>query len=56
MPARRKNLNRIVNMIPSKNTEDDWRAENALGAGILAAPATLPPSKDLREDWWKVGD
>lgn len=55
MPAR-KNTNRIVNVIPSKDTQEDWVLSNALGAGILAAPAALPPSVDLRETWWKVGD
>lgn len=53
---KRKNLNRIVNIIPSKNTEEDWRVHNALGAGLLAAPIALPPSVDLREAWWKIGD
>lgn len=52
----RKNTSRIVNVIPSKNTQDDWQLFNAVGAGILAAPAAPPPSKDLRETWWKVGD
>ncbi len=55
MPAR-KNTNRIANVIPSKDTQDDWSLNNALGAGILAAPVALPASVDLRAAWWKVGD
>lgn len=45
----------ILNCIPSRNTERDWSFNNAGDAGLLAA-AEIPPSKDLREDWWKIGD
>lgn len=55
MPAR-KNTNRIANVIPSMDTQEDWVMNNALGAGILAAPAAVPASVDLRTAWWKVGD
>lgn len=55
MPVR-KNTNRIVNVIPSTDTQEDWTLNTALGAGLLAAPAALPPSVDLRAAWWKVGD
>lgn len=55
MPAR-KNTNRIANVIPSADTQDDWSMNNALGAGIVAAPVALPASVDLRTTWWKVGD
>ena len=55
MPGR-KNRNRIVNIIPSTDTQEDWRIDNAIGAGLLAAPAALPASVDLRETWWKIGD
>lgn len=55
MPAR-KNTNRIANVIPSADTQEDWSMNNALGAGILAAPAALPASVDLRTAWWKIGD
>jgi hypothetical protein len=46
---------RILNCIPSRKTETDWRAEHADAAGLLAAGA-LPASKDLRDAWWKVND
>jgi Papain family cysteine protease len=54
--ASTKKVKRILNVIPSKDTEQDWGMDNALGAGMLTAPAALPASKDLRETWWKVGD
>lgn len=46
---------RILNCIPSQDTHEDWNYDTALAAGIAAA-APLPPSKDLRETWWKIGD
>jgi C1A family cysteine protease len=47
---------RICNVVPSKNTEDDWRFEDAIGSGALGAVAALPPSVDLRANWWAIGD
>lgn len=47
---------RILNCIPSPKQEDDWRFDHAAKAGLLGAVAALPPSKDLREKWWNVGD
>ncbi|MFN6963215.1 MAG: C1 family peptidase [Pyrinomonadaceae bacterium] len=52
----RKKIKRIVNIVPSRDTQDDWRISNAVGAGVLRAPASLPSSVDLRADWWKVGE
>lgn len=45
----------ILNCIPSQDTERDWTFGDAAGAGILAA-ASIPPSKDLRESWWRIGN
>jgi C1A family cysteine protease len=50
-PARR-----IVNLVPSQNTERDWRYQDALGSGALTAVAALPASVDLRQAWWTIGD
>jgi hypothetical protein len=47
---------RVLNCIPSKNTENDWNIENAMAAGILEAPTIIPIAKDLREKWWDIGD
>jgi C1A family cysteine protease len=52
----RKNEKRILNCLPSPHTEKDWAFENATKAGVVAAPAALPPSKDLRESWWKISN
>jgi hypothetical protein len=47
---------RILNCEPSRNKEQDWRLADAVGAGELAAAPKLPPSVDLRESWWTIGD
>lgn len=44
----------ILNCLPSRDTENDWTFTDAAEAGLLAA--AIPPSKDLREDWWQVSD
>jgi len=52
----RESQRRILNCEPSPAPERDWRIANAMEAGLCAAPAALPPSKDLRATWWKIGD
>jgi C1A family cysteine protease len=47
---------RICNVVPSRKTEEDWKFEAAVSAGILGAVTAPPTSKDLRASWWKVGD
>ena len=48
---------RICNLLPSRNTEDDWRFEQALASKAIAAPvAALPASVDLRAAWWGIGN
>lgn len=51
-----KTTKRILNCIPSRETERDWPFESAIESDTLAAPPSIPVSKDLREPWWKVGD
>jgi hypothetical protein len=54
---RPKRVKRVLNVVPSRETERDWGIETADAAGLLAgAPGALPKSKDLRETWWKIGD
>src|SRR6185369_7345960 len=49
---------RILNCIPSRDTERDWRFEHAVEAGLAAAgpAAALPVAKDLRASWWEIGN
>jgi hypothetical protein len=46
---------RILNCEPSPQPENDWSFETALRAGMTRARG-IPPSKDLREAWWTIGD
>ena len=56
-PHTRLEAHRICNVVPSRNTENDWRFEHAVAANAVAAPpATLPASVDLRAPWWDIGD
>lgn len=51
--------NIIFNCQQSPQTDFDWKYETATHSDILTAPThaeELPPTKDLREDWWKVAD
>ncbi len=47
---------RVCNLMPSKDIEQDWHFQDATQAGALTAVRSPPTSKDLRQDWWKVGD
>lgn len=47
---------RICNLVPSRGTEHDWTFEHALAAGALGAVTAPPPSVDLRQAWWAIGD
>ena len=50
-------MKRILNCVPSRGTERDWRFETAAAAGLLARRrGAAPDSVDLRQSWWKVGD
>jgi C1A family cysteine protease len=55
-PSTNGHVRRILNVLPSQKTENDWSFDNASEAGVLAAPAAIPPSKDLRQNWWKIND
>ena len=54
----RPESDRICNVVPSRNTENDWSFENAMAAGAMAAaPLAAPPaSVDLRAAWWDIGN
>ena len=46
----------ILNVVPSRGTEDDWTFGDSVTAGAVAAPAALPASVDMRADWWSIND
>lgn len=52
----RPHLQRICNVVPSKDTEKDWQFEHAQAAGALGVVAALPASVDLRKPWWTIGN
>jgi hypothetical protein len=56
MAKRGRRFKWIRNCIPSRDTETDWRIEHAVEGGLLAAAPPIPPTKDLRESWWTVGN
>lgn len=47
---------RICNLVPSRDTARDWRFQDAITSGALAAPAALPTKVDLRQPWWTIGN
>jgi C1A family cysteine protease len=49
-------IRRICNVVPSKDTAEDWKFEHAVASGALGVTAALPASVDLRKSWWTVGD
>jgi C1A family cysteine protease len=54
--AKPRRVKRVLNVIPSRGTKQDWQIQHADAAGLLAAAPAVPRSKDLREAWWKIGD
>ncbi len=53
----RPEQHRICNLLPSRHPENDWSMAIALAAGMVDTPlAAPPPSVDLREAWWDIGD
>lgn len=53
----RNESERICNLVPSRNLQDDWGFASALAADALESPvAALPPSVNLQAEWWKIGD
>src|SRR3954469_6635122 len=47
---------RICNLVPSRDTERDWRIDDAIGAGLFAVAPAVPPTVDLRQPWWNIGN
>lgn len=53
-------MKRILNCIPSKNTEKDWGIRAALCGADMSLfeciTQSVPERVDLRADWWEIGD
>jgi C1A family cysteine protease len=47
---------RVCNLVPSRDITQDWKFQDALSSGSLAAPAALPPRVDLRTPWWIINN
>ncbi|MGH3022546.1 MAG: C1 family peptidase [Gaiellaceae bacterium] len=54
--SRKRQPKRILNVRPSRKVEEDWTFEVAAAADLVAAAPAVPSTKDLRADWWKIGD
>jgi C1A family cysteine protease len=48
--------NFICNIVPSKDTEQDWQLSDSIASGAIGAPAALPASVDLRAAWWSINN
>lgn len=46
----------ICNVLPSKDTDQDWQLADSIAAGSIGAPAALPVSVDRRASWWAIND
>jgi C1A family cysteine protease len=55
MAGKRRRVVRVLNCEPSRDRHEDWLIDHARGARLLRAAAP-PAAKDLRTDWWKVGE
>lgn len=49
-------MSRILNCVPSKDTESDWQLTEAVESGFMLPEVELPDAVDLRADWWTIGD
>lgn len=54
--SKKRQPKRILNVIPSPETQEDWTFRNAQEADMIATAPRVPSTKDLRADWWKVND
>ncbi len=47
---------RILNCVSSENQQNDWQLDQATESGLLDDTIELPPTYDLREQWWSIRD
>jgi hypothetical protein len=46
MPEEPKSVTRILNCIPSRDTEKDWEFANAIDSGTIGATGAIPAFVD----------
>jgi len=46
----------VCNVVPSKDTSNDWSYVDSVASGSLGAVAAPPPSVDLRAPWWTINN
>jgi hypothetical protein len=51
-----RKVTRILNCIPSRDTDRDWTYSDAVMASAIKAPVAIPASIDMRETWWKINN
>ena len=54
--SKKRQPKRILNVVPSPETDEDWTFRNAQEADMIATAPRVPSTKDLRADWWKIND
>jgi len=47
---------RVLNCVPSSNTDKDWTLDDAADGGFFDRFITPSNTVDLREDWWTIDD
>jgi hypothetical protein len=47
---------RVFNCVESHGQHEDWSLEKAKSMGLSGKKRKIPQSRDLREDWWNVGN
>src|SRR5262245_59221283 len=54
--AQRREMKRILNVLPSQHPDDDWQFDTAITAGV-AVRNGVPDKVDLcQPTWWTIGD
>ena len=54
--SKKRQPKRILNVVPSPETDEDWTFRTAQEADMIATAPRIPSTKDLRADWWKIND
>ena len=50
--SKKRQPKRILNVVPSPKTQEDWTFRNAQEADMIATAPRVPSTKDLRQKRW----